>query len=592
MSSTPRLTRTPGEVTVAADTYSLSWRSGPDGVVRSPYLHLRDAAGKRWARLSILSSADTVDMHDETMSIAEPEARHEGADIVVTVETQSPAWRRRSLEVRCTPDGIELTVIAEGTADLDSVSFFGGDGILPTGASGTFRSSLKARSMYVPAPTEPIAFVRPPSAAARLGVVGDAAPGRLHGIFSPPPLMMAFGRAEPTGPVDPPEGDWLAVSVRAPVSELTFTALSYEPVDGGFLIRLGYEGHTHVDGVWRSPTFVVRPVGSAFDSLTIHRDDLVTAGFATDAAHPVQPWWLQPLFCGWGEQVARGRASASEFCRQELYDEFLTVMHDADLDPGTIIIDDRWQESYGSAEPDRAAWPDLAGWIAARHEEGRRVLLWFKAWDPAGLPVEECVTDAAGRPVAADPGSKAYLARLDGIVAALLSPDGLDADGLKVDFTQRAPSGRTLRSAPDSDGVWGIAALHRLLARIHTAAKRAKPDALVVTHTVHPSFGDVSDMIRTNDVLKEDVSGTAVPVTDQLRARHTIVARTLPHHPIDTDQWPMPDRSEWLAYARLQPELGVPALYYLERVRAGVPIEDGDLAEIRDGWATYRASLT
>jgi hypothetical protein len=137
-----------------------------------------------------------------------------------------------------------------------------------------------------------------------------------------------------------------------------------------------------------------------------------------------------------------------------------------------------------------------------------------------------------------------------------------------------------------------VAALHRLVARIHTAAKRTKADALVVTHTVHPSFGDVSDMIRTNDVLEKDAAGHAVSVAAQLRARCAIVARALPHHPIDTDQWPMPGHAEWLDYARLQPELGVPALYYLERVRDDEPIDAEDLAVIRETWAAYRESLT
>ena len=123
-----------------------------------------------------------------------------------------------------------------------------------------------------------------------------------------------------------------------------------------------------------------------------------------------------------------------------------------------------------------------------------------------------------------------------------------------------------LRSAPDSDGVWGVAALHRLVARIRTTAKAIKPDALVITHTVHPSFGDVTDMVRTNDVLEHDVTGRPVSVAAQLRARFEIVAGVLPGYPVDTDQWPMPNRAEWLDYAETQAGLGVPALYYLEHV--------------------------
>ena len=84
----------------------------------------------------------------------------------------------------------------------------------------------------------------------------------------------------------------------------------------------------------------------------------------------------------------------------------------------------------------------------------------------------------------------------------MLGPDGLDADGLKVDFTARTPTGRALTA---TGGSWGIALLHELLSIVYAAAKEAKPDALVITHTPHPSFVDVTDMIRLNDIIGGDV---------------------------------------------------------------------------------------
>jgi hypothetical protein len=251
------------------------------------------------------------------------------------------------------------------------------------------------------------------------------------------------------------------------------------------------------------------------------------------------------------------------------------------------VIDDRWQADYGTNTVDAEKWPDLRGWIDARHADGQRVLLWFKAWDPSGLPTDLTVTDAHGRPVAVDPSNPAYLSALAAQVTFMLSPDGLDADGFKVDFTQRAPSGVSLRA--HSDGVWGIAALHAIIRTISEAAKAVKPDALIVTHTVHPSFGDVSDMIRLNDVLENDVHGEPVPVADQVRFRHDVAVASLPTHPIDTDQWPMPSRDEWLSYSRVQSELGVPALYYVESIdNSGERITDADLDEIAAIWAGYR----
>ncbi|MBW9095253.1 hypothetical protein JNB62_16340 [Microbacterium jejuense] len=589
---TPSLTSDHHRRTIRGARYSLTWRTDAKGIAKSPYFELADADGERWMRLCALSSIHTSTARDESMSLGEPHVRTEADAVVVTVSTESTAWDRRTLELRCTADAVELTLEAHGGGDIADVTILGGDGILPTGASGTFRSGFEAQSLYVPSPTEPVAFVRPVWSAASLGVVGDADPGRLNGVFSPPPLALAFGRAPADDPFTPGEGPWLATWLRAAVEDLRFTTLRFDPVDDGGLLRLSHEGHTTVDGVWRSPTVVIQPVASPAEALRDYRDDLVRAGFAGDDAPGVRPWWLEPIFCGWGAQVARaGREGwAPDLCRQEIYDEFLATLAAASLDPGTVVIDDRWQAQYGSAEADTEAWPDLRGWIDARHAEGRRVLLWFKAWDPAGLPVEECVTDAAGRAIAADPGSPAYLSHLDGIIERLLSPEGLDADGFKVDFTQRTPSGAMLRPAPDSDGVWGIAALHRLVARIHSASQRIKPEALVITHTVHPSFGDVTGMIRTNDVLEHDASGRPVSVAAQLRARHEIVAAVLPWHPVDTDQWPMPNRSEWLDYAQTQSGLGVPALYYLESVE-DEPIDPEHLSVVGRTWDEYRKGL-
>lgn len=590
MSGAPVLAMDEGCASIMASTYSVTWTRGTRGMTRSPYLEIYDSQGVLWMHLCVLSSLHTVQGRDEAMSIAEPDVVESEGAVTVSVATRSSRWQQRILEICCTGETIELTLAAEGTGSITDLTILGGDGVLPTGAAGTFRSQIEARAVFVPTPTEPVAFVRPLSAGATLSIVGDADPGRLNGIFSPPPLALAFGRSSAEGPLDQPDGDWLGMSVRSAVTDLTFNQINYEPIDGGALLRFTYEGHTEVNGAWRSPTLVLRPVAAALDAVEAHRTDLIAHGFAPGEPPPLESSWNEPLFCGWGAQVARGGTAAPELCTQRNYDEFLAVLAAADLDPGTIVIDDRWQAEYGTAQPDTAAWPDLRGWIRQQHGQGRRVLLWFKAWDTAGLPAEMCVSDAAGKPVSVDPGSPGYRAYLRESVTRLLSPAGLDADGFKVDFTQRAPSGQSLRSAPDSDGTWGIAALHRLVSEIYAAAKAAKPDSLVITHTVHPSFGDVTDMVRTNDVLERDPHGAAVSVSAQLRMRRDIIAKALPHHLVDTDQWPMPNRAEWLDYARVQAEIGVPALYYLERIDENEPITAQDLAEIRRTWSVYRGS--
>src|SRR5207244_1859937 len=76
---------------------------------------------------------------------------------------------------------------------------------------------------------------------------------------------------------------------------------------------------------------------------------------------------------------------------EEHYARFLSHLEEHGVVPGTVVLDDKWQGTYGGNEPDEEKWPDLKGWIAKRHAGGQRVLLWWKAWDPEGLEPELCV---------------------------------------------------------------------------------------------------------------------------------------------------------------------------------------------------------
>ncbi|OJV59632.1 MAG: hypothetical protein BGO38_12565 [Cellulomonas sp. 73-145] len=614
----------PGTHTVAARDYVLQVRSAP------PEAILAEPDGRIWARLSLLASVDRVDVPDESVDVGAPVVRtladdgatptHDGFVVEVRLTTDSTAWDHRTTVLRCFEDRVEVTVHVEGQGRVSTVRLLGGRAALRSGACGSFRSGIEFASVYVPTPTEPVDVVRPAHAPATLGVLGDALPGRLHGVFSPPPLCLALGRSLADGATDVPAGPWLSLAVLAPVSALRFTELRYQPSDGGFHLELDYDGHTVVQQELTTPTLVLRPVPDPWSALARYRDDLVSRDFAPVAGPAPADWWAEPIFCGWGAQCARaplpgdplthplfladlpsavvpdGLPVAADLARQDVYDELLDHLAAHDVVPGTVVVDDRWQAAYGSAEPDPQRWPDLRGWIRARHERHQRVLLWWKAWDADGLPADWCVRDVTGHAVAADPGNPAYLEGVRRIVGRLLGPDGLDADGFKVDFTQRSPAGTGLVPHREPDGgatTWGVAGLHALLEALYRAAKEVKPDALVVTHTPHPSFGDVCDMVRLNDVLERDVAGRPVPVADQLRFRHAVATASLPHHLVDTDQWPMPDRAQWRSYVAAQAALGVPALYYAERIdRTQEPLRDDDLALVAATWRTYRAQRT
>ncbi len=602
-------------VRLVAPEYVVEVRADP------PRAILADRDGRLWSHVSLLASLDRTDVRDESWAVGAPEVSEpdEEGTVVVRVPARTLAWESKEVRLHCTDEEVSVTATVTGSGTLAGATVLGGHALLGSGAGGEFWSSVEFRSVFSPAPSEPVQVTRPASSSVSLGVVGDGWPGRLHGIFAPPPLYLAFGREPP--PRDPtavPDGAWLGFAVRAAAEEATFTQVRYRALDGGFRIELDYDGHTRVTGEFTTPKLVLRRVLSPHAGIALHRAALVRRGLAQDRpAHPRATWWHEPMVCGWGAQAAlapvpgatprRPRTLAElpppvrppgpvaqDMSRADVYDALLERLAAHGIVPGTVVVDDAWQARYGTGEPHRDRWPDLRGWIARRHAAGQRVLLWWKAWDPTGVPADRCVRDPDGRPVAVDPGHPDYRAYLADVVGRLLGPAGLDADGLKVDFTQRTPAGALLRcwtdDHPGEPPVWGIAGLHRLLTTAYDAAKAAKPDALVVAHVAAAGFGDVCDMVRTNDVLEVDAAGRVVPPVDQLRARVAVVRASLPHHLIDTDQWPMPDRASWRAYVEAQHVLGVPSLYYVEGLdRSPESLDRDDLALVAATWGDYRA---
>jgi hypothetical protein len=189
-------------------------------------------------------------------------------------------------------------------------------------------------------------------------------------------------------------------------------------------------------------------------------------------------------------------------------------------------------------------------------------------------------------PVAIDPNHAVARRALAKAVRTALSPRGLGADGLQLDFTGRTPSGASLRGRP---GAWGMGLLRRLLSTIHEAAKAARPDALLIGHVPEPSLAPLLDMIRLNDMLRLDDPVQPTGVVAQMAARAATVRAACPDHVIDTDDWCAPDLAAWRAYARRKPDLGVPAVYYSTGLdRSGERFEERDYALLRRTWAAYR----
>lgn len=601
--------RADGGLTLTAAAYSLVSDTA------TPSVLLRDASGRPWADLATLGDLHTTSGLDATHGIEGPVPEGpsgSGAEdgiVRLVFELRSPRWARKRLCLACDVDGFDAWLEVEGSGDLTDVRLFGGyHAAQPQRGTGMFRSGPRFRSVFAPEPGPTDRFVVPASQPVALDVLGGSGPGRGHWFFTPPPLCFAFAEGDAQrGSL--PDGPWLVVGLVAAPGSATFTGFHYEVGDGSFAFRLDHEGYTRVDGGYRTPALRFRfDAPDAYEAIAVYRRTLEADGrLPAAASRSTRPaWWTRPIFCGWGAQAADAMAETAahapagapwpswppsvpvgSFSTQERYDHYLRTLESHGLRPGTVVIDDKWQSSYGTCEVDEERWPDLRGWIAHRHAAGQRVLLWWKAWDPEGLDPACCVRRADGTPVATDPTSPAYAAALRGSIGRMLSPDGYGADGLKLDFTAQTPSGPGLTRAGDA---WGVELLRELLSLVRDAAKAVRPDALLISHAVEPSLAGLSDMVRLNDTLRLADPRPWPPVVPQMVHRARIVRAAHPDGLIDTDDWAMPDRATFRAYLDVQPDMGVPALYYVDRIDlSGEPLLEEDYAAIGRAWGRARA---
>jgi hypothetical protein len=589
-----RSTRSTADVVVGQPAYALRAKEG------SAWAYLEGEAGP-WAELCLFAQAETTTDPDETYAIDGPyvDGSANGGGSRLSWRLGSTAWSDKRLTIDADSSGLAIRLDLVGDGALRDVILLGGRGALPNGRSGSFFSRRAFATVLPAAPGDPQRVVLPAEASIDATVSGGGEPGRPGWFFTPAPFWFGATRTPIDDPMRLPAGPWLGFGLDAPPEEQRFLGFGYRGGDAGFHFVLDYQGQTRVDGSWTSPTIRIAPGDDPYALLARYAHDLRGSGpvptapdRSADPGHEAPAWWREPIFCGWGAQCAaatgddRSIVEAPAYSTQQHYDGWLDRLEANGIVPGTIVIDDGWAARYALPEPHSDRWPDLPGWIKARHVRGQRVLLWWKAWDTTGLPPDLSVRTPDGRPVAVDPNNQEATATIADGIRTMLDPDGLGADGLKIDFTARTPSGETLRH---ETGDWGVALLRRLLTVVRDAAVSVRPDALLIGQVPEPSLAPLLDMIRLNDMLRLDDPTPTVSVVPQMRYRAAIVRAANPDHLIDTDDWCMPDLATWRDYAAVKPELGVPSLYYADRLDlTGESFTDSDYALLRRTWSEYR----
>jgi len=394
--------------------------------------------------------------------------------------------------------------------------------------------------------------------------------------FSPPPFAVMVQRARQRR----------LICVKADGGWHQWSFVDFVATGRGIQVRIDLEGHTPARRARQHVRVFVLPADAdrpPMESLADCLRQLYPAA-SRPASSRNPSWWYRPIYCGWGDQVGLsldlegpGRESrAVAYCTQGLYERWVRRLEDAGVPIGTITVDVGWS-SGGVWQPRPDQWPDLRGFVDRQHKKGRRVLLWIGTWLCEGLPDDRCIS--AGRTtLVADPTNPKYRRFLRDQVRRLLAPHAgcFNADGFKIDQLGYTPSENQPRGALHFGRMfevparherlrlagtkWGCELLHQLQKDIYTAAKSAKPDALITSSTVHPYFHDTFDMVRLHDTGPVDTD-----VFQAMKVRADLAAAALPGKPIDTDDWVHTDYQKWLDYTLQSHRLGVPCLFYTER---------------------------
>lgn len=561
-----KLLKEPG-ITVQTSSYRLQILDGQFHAL------VWSSDGDLLADIFLLSSCHQDGGRDVSGWVSGWEVVEEPGCIILRIKADSSVWEEKICSLTLLEDRIAYSVTVHGHGRLQDVELLSGyyTGSVKRWGNARFYSKFHADSLFNPEPGSDECYSVSPRERALIDLTGVPIAGRDHWFFTPPPFCFVLRKGE----------QCMSLGVTARPGKYTFTEYEYTGGPGQGLI-LRYEGYTIADGEYRLPE--VQMIFGRDEFALLAEFSKIGRIASVPVSRPA--WWSQPIVCGWGEQCAQTRKEekpAPALATQAFYEDLSSSLEERGLCPGILIIDDKWQASYGLNNVDVIKWPDMKDFIRRMHGKGRRVLLWLKAWDPEGVENKLCIRDYRGAPQAVDPENPDYRHLMEKAIFQLLSREGLDADGFKIDFTARIPSSPGCVSYGSS---WGLELMRAYLSLVYDSAKGAKEEALVMCHCPHPYLEDKIDMIRLNDV------NTARPVLAQMTHRARLVKAIMPNVLIDTDNWPMPNKKAWLDYVALQPELGVPSLYYLRSMdNSDEPITDADLQVVRESWNKWEAKI-
>jgi hypothetical protein len=348
------------------------------------------------------------------------------------------------------------------------------------------------------------------------------------------------------------------------------------------------------------PVFFFFPSGS-WDSLSRYRQILLERNIITDPpieTRNLPEWWKYPLYVTYGDQVMELQRNFYQvrdwddrrFNCKWTREKIEKLEQNLGNVPFNVIIDAYWQNPGDFDPTPSERFAEMKELIAWCHGRGHKVLLWcmpfitamdgnksaiakkHKILKHSDIPKGIFNLDWFGIPLQhIDYTSASASMYLEELCKGYFSVEGLNADGLKLDFTGSIADPATAHYARPEMGM-GMREAELFCTLFDRIARKIKKDVCLNYSAADVRFTHIISMNRLHDIH----------VSSEERFRRARISATAsPNTIIDSDGAVM--HSHWLEEHYLNFALiGTCSLYYSRQLQDGIAITDEQWGILRN----------
>ncbi len=320
--------------------------------------------------------------------------------------------------------------------------------------------------------------------------------------------------------------DWLGVgTMEIPASEY---GLNMTFADGLAVTDFYYGGNLKLTGEYAFPRITFFTKGDKVAAAKTYVDRLYADGLAV-RNDQWSPDWAGPIYCFFSDQMYQYQTDRStqqlegemtmtnNYCNDAFLEACLGFLEVHAIHYEIIIIDYGWFITNGEWLPNVERFKNFRATIARLQAKGKKVLVWYSPYFIAAQSShyrehpEIAVMKRDGTPMSVirlgtevnyqsdyTHPTMRELCRAD--MEFMLRPDGLNADGIKIDCTHQPPTIDNVFHDPD----WGTGERFHYNASkyMYDQAKQIKPDCCINATAGNPLFNRTYDLHRIHDAME------------------------------------------------------------------------------------------